>query len=60
MWEFKPEDFDDETIAAFDRGWSSVPPVNPGDRRRAGLAAALNYMKDKEVNPDNEVCSDPQ
>lgn len=46
---FRPEDFDEETLKAFREGWLSVESGVPGARRRAGLAAALNYMMEKEV-----------
>lgn len=46
---FSPEDFDEETIEAFNQGWLSDKSDIPGARRRAGLAAALNYMLEKEV-----------
>jgi hypothetical protein len=58
---FEPEDFNEGTIEAFDRGWSSVSAGVPGARRRAGLAAALNHMyKLAGEDPNDEVRSDPE
>jgi hypothetical protein len=56
IW-FSPEDFDETTLEVFHQAWASTPTNAPGDRRRAGLAAALNYMFNLEVT--GEVRRDP-
>jgi hypothetical protein len=56
IW-FTPDEFDEGILEAFGEAWASTPANAPGDRRRAGLAAALNYMWNKEVF--GEVRRDP-
>jgi hypothetical protein len=46
----------DEMVEAFGRAWHATPAGEPGARRRAGLAAALEVFADQMEAPESSLC----